>query len=346
VVSRLIGGLSKASVSIAIAIVSDVCPPSKRGSGMALVGVAFSVAFIVGPVVGAYFAATARLNNSSGWNPAPAKFAISMTLLELALTILLLPETHSSKSSLSYITSFTQWLSSSRSSIVDYVSPRALLRFNALSPPETSDRKSDVSDSLGKENIARLRRLGLIYLFYLFLYSALEFTLSFLTHLRFEFTSMQQGQMYLFSGMLMMAIQGGYVRRIPARQQRQGAMMGLACIIPSYLLVSVAYTPSLLYLALALYAVASAMVVPCLTTMVLAECGDTRRGTCLGIFRSIGALARALGPIFGSSMFWLMGPCACYVTGALLLTVPLIMLRNAAVPNDASVNGVDKKAVS
>jgi hypothetical protein len=41
-------------------------------------------------------------------------------------------------------------------------------------------------------DMARLRTIGRTYFLYLFLYSGLEFTLTFLTHLRFNFTSMDQ----------------------------------------------------------------------------------------------------------------------------------------------------------
>ena len=41
-------------------------------------------------------------------------------------------------------------------------------------------------------DMVRLRTIGRTYFLYLFLYSGLEFTLTFLTHLRFNFTSMDQ----------------------------------------------------------------------------------------------------------------------------------------------------------
>ena len=59
---------------------------------------------------------------------------------------------------------------------------------------------------------------------YLFLYSGLEFTFTFLTHLRFGFTSMQQGKMFLFSGVIMALAQGGYTRRIPAGREKTVAL--------------------------------------------------------------------------------------------------------------------------
>lgn len=81
-----------------------------------------------------------------------------------------------------------------------------------------------------------LRQTGWIYFHFLFLYSGLEFTLCFLTHLHFNYSrsvfiltlqtatltfghSMQQGKMFLFMGTVMALTQGGLVRRItPGRE--------------------------------------------------------------------------------------------------------------------------------
>jgi hypothetical protein len=60
-----------------------------------------------------------------------------------------------------------------------------------------------------------LVRLGVIYYVYLFLYSGLEFTLTFLTHHAFGYTSMQQGWMFFAIGLTMAVLQGAFVRRIP-----------------------------------------------------------------------------------------------------------------------------------
>lgn len=93
--------------------------------------------------------------------------------------------------------------------------------------------------------LSSLRRLGLVYFLYLFLFSGLEFTLSFLAHERFQFSrwvcrlwdrarkapellappliarppSLQQGKMFFFIGLTMAAVQGAYTRGIcPGRE--------------------------------------------------------------------------------------------------------------------------------
>ena len=64
----------------------------------------------------------------------------------------------------------------------------------------------------------------------------------------------------------------------------------------------------------------------------------------MGVFRSLGALGRALGPAFGSLLFWSLGPgsgkrlsfnCGhnfsteiSYAVGGLLLLIPWAILRS------------------
>ena len=118
---------------------------------------------------------------------------------------------------------------------------------------------------MDKKNI---RTIGRVYFIYLFLYSGLEFTLTFLTHIRFNFDSMQQGKMFLFIGVLMALVQGGYARRIPAGKEKSVALRGLILIIPSFAIIGFAYNLWMLYLGLALYALSTAVCVPCMTTLV------------------------------------------------------------------------------
>lgn len=85
--------------------------------------------------------------------------------------------------------------------------------------------------------------------------------------------------------------------------------------------------------------------VPCLTTVISSQGPPDQKGVILGIFRSIGALARALGPISASLsksiysvlfisietislVFWRFGSAVCYSLGAILLTAPLVMAIN------------------
>lgn len=51
-VTRLINGLTGASFSAASAYVADVTPPERRAAGFGLIGAAFGLGFVIGPIIG------------------------------------------------------------------------------------------------------------------------------------------------------------------------------------------------------------------------------------------------------------------------------------------------------
>lgn len=51
-VARILAGLFGASISTASAYISDITPPNERSKGMALIGAAFGLGFVVGPALG------------------------------------------------------------------------------------------------------------------------------------------------------------------------------------------------------------------------------------------------------------------------------------------------------
>lgn len=106
--------------------------------------------------------------------------------------------------------------------------------------------------------------------------------------------------MFLFIGLLMLLIQGGYVRRIKPGRHLSASIKAIMILIPSFLIIALASNQIVFYIGLSLYTYASAIVIPCITTISSIYGNDDEKGTITGIFRSLGALARALGPTFSS----------------------------------------------
>ncbi|KAG8266738.1 Major facilitator super domain-containing protein 10 [Homalodisca vitripennis] len=268
----------------------------------ALVGIAFSIGFIVGPVIGAMFARWAQTQaGHSDWFTVPAMFALSLAVIDVLFVVLCFQETLPKNKR----ASITQSLSQASA----YISIPALFNFTAVTGLSHNDSKE-------------LTMLGLVYFVYLFLYSGLEFTITFLTHLTFGFTSMQQGYMFFCIGLVMAILQGAWVRRIPPQSTKKMAAHGLLLIVPSFLCVGLASSPLLLYIGLFLFAVSTSIVVPCMTTMASQFGTDAQKGTVMGIFRSLGALARAMGPVFASLCYWSLGSTLTYCLGGVALLWP------------------------
>ena len=59
----------------------------------------------------------------------------------------------------------------------------------------------------------------------------------------------------------------------------------------------------------------------------------------MGTFRSIGALARAIGPCLASLVFWTFGPTSCYIAGAVALLTPFyLMVKSNKLMTDGNRN--------
>uniref|UniRef100_A0A667Y0E2 Major facilitator superfamily domain containing 10 n=1 Tax=Myripristis murdjan TaxID=586833 RepID=A0A667Y0E2_9TELE len=300
---RVIGGICKGNVSLCTAIVADLPCPKARNRGMAVIGIAFSMGFTVGPLMGAYFAVNS--SKEDVFYQAPALLALAFSAADLLFIWLILPET---------------LVSSGSGETKDLLSPLALFHFSAVTRTE---------DPPSKERMQRLKLLGLVYFLYLFLFSGVEFTLSFLTHQRFQFTSMQQGRMFFFIGIIMALIQGGYARRIKPGHHVKAVRMAIILLIPAFVLIGLSWNLKMLYIGLALYSFAAAIVVPCLSTLVSDHGSASQKGTVMGILRSLGALARALGPVVASSVYWIAGAEACFILSSACFIVPLTLLSTA-----------------
>uniref|UniRef100_A0A8D0XKE0 Major facilitator superfamily domain-containing protein 10 n=1 Tax=Sus scrofa TaxID=9823 RepID=A0A8D0XKE0_PIG len=272
--SRVIGGISKGNVSLSTAIVADLGSPPARSRGMAVIGVAFSLGFTLGPMLGASLPV-----EMAPW------LALLFALSDLLFIFCFLPETlPPEKRAPSFTLGFR--------GAADLLSPLALLRFSAVArgpDPPTGVR------------LGSLRRLGLVYFLYLFLFSGLEYTLSFLAHQRFQFSSLQQGKMFFFIGLTMATIQGTYARRIRPGQEMAAVKRAILLLVPAFLLIGWGHTLPVLGLGLLLYSFAAAVVVPCLSSVVAGYGSPGQKGVVMGTLRSLGALARAAGPMVAAA---------------------------------------------
>lgn len=150
----------------------------------------------------------------------------------------------------------------------------------------------------------------------------------------------------------MAVIQGSYVRKVPLDKTKKITVLGLWIIIPSFVFVGIAQSTIVLYIGLFLYALcksnvkvvikkllfffvtATALTVPCLMTMASQYGTAEQKGVVMGIFRSLGALARASGPIVASIMFWSIGSYMTYLIGAFFLLWPVLRLKYSYIENN------------
>lgn len=308
VIARFVGGISKGNISLSMAVITDVSCRKTRGKAMAMVGIAFSLGFICGPMIGAVFAKWSD-KTSENWFFLPAICAFTLAQADLLFVWYKLEETLPEEKR-------QKQLINSLKKAMEFVNPISIFKFEAVK-------------EVSKKVKSSIQRIGHVYFVYLFIYSGLEFTVTFLMYHHFSFNSMDQARVFLTTGVIMAVLQGSVVRRLPERLTKQGAVLGLYLIVPSFIVVGLAETVKMLYVGMILFAISTSFVVTCITTMI-SQYGDlNQKGTILGIFRSLGALARALGPAVACVAFWCFGSKVTYILGGVALLYPTLLLQKS-----------------
>ncbi|KAJ3014600.1 hypothetical protein HKX48_005074 [Thoreauomyces humboldtii] len=326
VCSRIVGGLTEGNVQMSIAVISDITTPETRSKGLALVGIAFSLGFTVGPPLGAYFTSInlvqvfpflsgLPINQYSG----PALFAFILIVIETVYLAIALPETEGYKASLTEagtsVSSDDEGSPARRSTRIASKSAS-----NLASPPPSGTLRPKVASVSSQLTI-----LSAIHFLFLFFFSGMEFTLTFLTHDRFGYSHAQQGKFLAFIGVLSACVQGGYTRRTKTPTHRLAAQGILSAGVGLGVLGLAPHTTAWLYVGAAFLAVTSGTVVTALTSLASLEGRRTGqgegevggdKGRVLGGFRAVGQLGRSLGPLFACSLYWGMGSGIAYGAGA------------------------------
>ncbi|XP_063166910.1 major facilitator superfamily domain-containing protein 10 isoform X3 [Candoia aspera] len=304
--SRIIGGISRGNVSLSTAVIADLQCPKARSKGMAMIGLAFSLGFTLGPMLGAYLAL--ETEKDEVFYARSAVFAAIFAVADFAFIFIWLPETLPEEKRVpSVISGFK--------SAFNLISPWALFQFSAI------------RQKMGGPSRDSLKILGLVYFLYLFLFSGLEYSLSFLVHQHFHFSSLDQGKMFFFIGVTMAVIQGGYTRQIKPGEELKVVKRAIMLSAPGFLLTGWSNNVIILGTGLLFYSFAAAVVVPCLSTAVSSYGPDSQKGTVMGILRSLGALARALGPVASATVYWLAGAKVCFTVCASLFLLPFGLLQ-------------------
>jgi MFS family permease len=102
--------------------------------------------------------------------------------------------------------------------------------------------------------------------------------------------------------------------------------------MPGLVILAFAHSTWMLYAGLFFLAIGSAMIIPCLTSLISFYTPGHMQGQGLGIFRSLGSLGRVLGPIYASLVYWGFGSVNAYLIGAGLILIPALLVKKLPPP--------------
>jgi MFS family permease len=294
ILARVIGGLMAGNLSVATASMADLTDARGRTKGMALIGVAFGLGFLLGPAMGGLSTLLPHPAEPAGdWGWTPFSWAAGGALL-LSLGNLLwvwrrLPETLPAEK-------------------------------RKASAPERRHYLRLRSDK------APVRRVVRVYFLFMLAFTGMEFTLTFLALERLAYEPAQMTLLFVFIGVVMLITQGVLVRRL---EPRVGApALVFSCLLSSFLGMSVlasAQQAAWFYAGLGLLGLGIGLGNPAFSALVSLASGEHEQGTQLGIFRSTGSLARTLGPLAAALLYWSCGSAGAYLTGAAVVVLALLL---------------------
>ncbi|MGH7940601.1 MAG: MFS transporter [Limisphaerales bacterium] len=279
-ISRSFAGVCGANLSVASAYIADISPPEKRSARMALIGIAFGLGFIFGPAIGAFSIDILHSKQAPGW------VASAFCMGNFVLGCLILGE--SRKPGAGVVVArpkFAQW-------------------GHTLAQP----------------------RMGLlIAVFFLatFCFTCFESTFPLLAKDRFLANATNAadriGYFFTYAGVIAAVVQG-FIGKLVKRFGEPGLIFVSLIVFAAGLagLPFVTRLPGILFV-LALLAIGSGLNRPPVFGLISLNSSPDEQGANLGVAQSFGALARIIGPIFASGLFFVHPALPYLICGGIAL---------------------------
>ncbi|ANU16193.1 MFS transporter [Planococcus maritimus] len=176
----------------------------------------------------------------------------------------------------------------------------------------------------------RIRYLFLFSFMVTFLLAGLESTFQLFQIDQIEITPLQLGYLFMASGFVDAAIQGGVVRRVKNGTETKW-IIG-AQIVTALGLVLLPFTTSLVFagVALSIFTAGNALARTVLVSLTSKEAGG-KYGTAAGMTYSMDNLGRIIGPLFFTWLLTMQSGAIYYLSGALaIFSIILIVLFRAS----------------
>jgi DHA1 family tetracycline resistance protein-like MFS transporter len=299
---RMLDGASGGNIVVAQAYVADVTPPEHRTRNMGLIGMAFGVGFVLGPLLGALLS---DLPVAPDWRlRLPFLVAAGFSTLAWILVVWKLPE-----------------------SIPAGSAPRQAAR--VLS-------RRGVVDTIRLPGIARLMTLAFLSVL---AWATMEGTFALFLQERMGWSPSAIGFAFAGSGLVSALVQGGLIRPlVPRYGEIKLIVVGIVLAGAGFVEVAMLSSGNvgLLAAAVVMFSVGSGLVSPSISGLLSRITPMTEQGAVFGALTSTQTLARIISYLTGNILLARVSPSAPYWFGATVYLAALIAAAWFA-PNIAAV---------
>jgi MFS transporter, DHA1 family, tetracycline resistance protein len=288
-VSRVIAGIGGSSIGVAQAYIADVTTRENRSKGMGLIGAAFGLGFVFGPLIGG-------LLSSYGY-AVTGYVAAGFSLIAFTLTIFYLPESLKKKEETQDSSTQPQ-----RRMLFDFAAMKKILQ------------KPD------------LAVLILLFFILTFSFANIYGTFALLGLKVYGFTDMQNGYMYGIVGLSSAIIQGGLIGRINKLMSKKMILI-IGSLVIMVALAMIPYAGTFLGLAIVsiVLSYGTGTFQPTVLSLISEVTSETEQGITLGMNQSLSSFARVLGPLWGGFAFEYLGYPFPFLTGAIFTFIIFLL---------------------
>ena len=290
--ARALAGVFGGNISTAHAYIADVTKPEERSKGMGLIGAAFGLGFIFGPLLGAGLGVLgARIGSAPPFGMSfSALGAAALCFANLGLASIVLKES---------------------------------LPVSLRAPRARRNRLAEIARQMRTPAVG-----SLIFVFFLsgLAMAQMEAMLFPFVADRFGWGLEKSSMGFAYVGVLMVITQGYLIRKwMPRFGERRVLLVGLACFAVSLALIPFSFTVALMGVTMTVLAVGNGMMRPPNLGLISIASPASEQGAVLGVTNSLASLGRILGPAAGGWLYEHVNKGAPFWFAAVIATLALWM---------------------
>lgn len=306
--SRLLAGIMGGNISAAQAYIADVTPVKDRARGMGLIGAAFGIGFVLGPVL-----ATALIHpiipewlTSAGYDKLatiaiehqyalPAFFAAFLSMVSFGMVWFRLEET---------------------------VVPGAEVSTGAKDGVFTIAYWKSLAETAksSKAGMTLILLMGSMFVLS-FGQSSLYSAFPLYCEAILDMNAGQVGIQFFWLGIISAIVQGLLIRPLTKVFREETLFLtGNILMAAGLFMLGTASTTGMLTVYLAIMAVGHSLNLPTITSLISQQADPRRMGATIGATQGLSGLGRAIGPTWGGVLFSIHASFPFWLTGVIILT--------------------------
>ena len=287
--ARSIAGLFASTTAIANAYVTETTSSANRSKGMGLIGAAFGLGLVFGPVIGGYFGG-GDIDNINYKMPFIIAIIVAIISFVLAHFILIEPKKRNKQFiSINFLDSF--------------------------------------KDLINLFKIPALLFLITVSFLVTFSFAGFETTFALWTERAMSWASKQTGFAFTFTALLAALVQGVFIGKL-TKSFGEIKLLITSCFLMLIGLFFITLSiQNLFYLtfSLGILGISVGLGNPSLNSLLSKNLSKNIIGASFGVIQSVGSLARILSPLVAGNLFYFFGINSPYNFGAFLMFICLLI---------------------